>query len=143
MPCSSNGAKLLLLPPTYEEPPKCMCFQGIRKKKFSYPSEDKASLSVFHWDMVEHVFIFTVLHEGLGKTLACRFALGTNILLHPAPIKEHKKLCLIILIKLTVQMNALCNARSRPDFLEHIVTLPATALCYVIAVKVMICIGHR
>lgn len=57
-----------------------------------HPSENKASLSVFHMDLVEHVFIFTVHHEGLGKTLACCFALGTNILLHPAPIKEHKKL---------------------------------------------------
>lgn len=68
------------------------CVFKVSGKKFSHPSEDKASLSVYHRDLVEHVFIFTVIHKGLGKTLACCFALGTNILLHPAPIMEHKKL---------------------------------------------------
>lgn len=40
-------------------------------------------------------------------------------------------------------MNVLYIARSRPDFVQHIVTLPATALCYVCVAKGMICIGHR
>lgn len=55
--------------------------------------------------------------------------------LHPAPIRRSTRSRLILLIKLTVQMKALYVARSRSDFVQHIVALPAAAMCYVCAAK--------
>lgn len=40
-------------------------------------------------------------------------------------------------------MSALYIVRAPPDFVQHIVTLPDTALCYVCAAKVMMCVDHH
>lgn len=61
-------------------------------RSFSHQLEHKGTLSACH--MVQGsacVYIYCMLW-GLGHTPSRCFTLGTNISLHPAPIKEHKEL---------------------------------------------------
>lgn len=61
-------------------------------RRFSHQSEDKGTLSACHMGLGRAcVYIYCTLW-GLGHTPPRCFTLGTNGLLHPAPIKEHKEL---------------------------------------------------
>lgn len=60
----ANRAKILVLLP---QPPKSMCFQGIRKEVQSVSLKTRPAFQCATWIWVEHVFIFTVHHEGPSK----------------------------------------------------------------------------
>lgn len=65
-------------------------FRAAGRKKFQSSGGGQGnSFSVPHGP-AEHVFIFTVW--GLGHMPPRCFTLGTEVSLHPAPIKEHKEL---------------------------------------------------
>lgn len=66
--------------------------RGSGRKMFSHHSEDKATLSAFHMDLCRTCVYIYCTSWRPGHTPPCCFALGTNMLLHPAPIKEHKEL---------------------------------------------------
>lgn len=72
--------------------PKSTCFQGSRKEEVSVIREDKGTLSVCHMDLGRACVCIYCTLWGLGHTPPRCFTLGTNISLHPAPIKEHKEL---------------------------------------------------
>lgn len=73
------------------------------------------------------------------------FTLGTEALLHPAPIKTHKEL-LDSLSKHNMTNNCIVYCLiplGCHDSVQHTAAVSLAALCYVCSQKVMICVDHR
>lgn len=78
---------------------------------FSHLPSDKACLLMCHLDRGRTCVSIYCASERPGQTSACCFALGNNILLHPASIKNHKEL-VFFRCKTTLQMSALYIVQS-------------------------------
>lgn len=110
MPCSASGAKLLALSPQCEEPSKSTCLQGIRKEAKSSVYRQGQSFSGPHGSGGTCVYIYCTIRG--SENIGLLFLLWAPIFYSTQLQLRSTRTSLILLIKLTVQMNALYIARS-------------------------------